>query len=187
MPRRRHLVVCLAGAVGSGKTTVARALAADLDATIAGFGDFVRHIAAENNEPTDRNTLQRLGQSLVEADAIGFTRRFTDWARFDATRSIIIEGVRHASAYDAIRDFAQTIGAVPFLIFLNTSSNVRAVRRFGGDLSALIRVDLHAAERQTVDVLERRADLTVDGAKPLDEVVGAIRGGLFSLTDACAP
>ena len=73
----------IAGKIASGKSTLARALAARLDAQILGFGDYVRAAARSRGlDHTDRQTLQDLGQRLVTENTAAFVSGILSWANY---------------------------------------------------------------------------------------------------------
>ena len=174
MPGTRGLTIALAGGVGSGKSTIARELAAKLDGVVASFGDYVRHIAGEAGEPADRLSLQRVGQELVDADTPGFVRSFLKWASPPPGRSLIIDGVRHAAVDNALRAWAEASNVDYALIVLNASTRERAERRHNGDQDEIRRIDDHPVERESVELLPRHAEVLVNASGSLCEVIARI-------------
>jgi cytidylate kinase len=174
MPHDDRLIIALSGGPGSGKTTVAGALAAKLGGTAAGFGDYVRHLAVAGGATTDRATLQRIGREAVEQDPASFVSGFLDWAKITLDKPVIIEGVRHVAIDAALRAWAQGLGRRYLLILLDVSAEDRAERRCKGDVEALRHIDEHAVERETVEALPSKAELIVDGTGPIDDVLALI-------------
>ena len=170
------LTIALAGGAGSGKTTVARALADRLGGHVAGFGDFVRDLAAQQ-EGTGHPNLQRFGQSRVERDPAGFVRAFLAWAA-PPWAPLIIEGVRHEAVDRTLRAWASSEGRPYALVFIDTSVGDRAVRRTGGDLAGIRAIDEHPVERETARDLPRVADALVNGSGSVGEVLARVIGAL---------
>ena len=174
MPGTRRLTIALAGGAGSGKSTIARELAARLDGAVSSFGDYVRHLAAEQGEPVERSTLQRIGQGHVEADARAFVLAFLDWTSPTGDQPLIVDGVRHASVDDALRAWAVASNRDYVLILLDTSVHERAGRRHDGDEREIRKIDDHPVERETADTLPGIADLVVDGDGAPEDVIARI-------------
>lgn len=169
------LTIALAGGAGSGKTTVACALADRLGGHVAGFGDFVRHLAAQ--EGTGRPDLQRLGQRRVEMDPAGFVRAFLAWAA-PPCGSLIIEGVRHEAVDRTLRAWASSEGRGYTLVLIDTSAKDRAARRTDGDLDGIRAIDEHPVERETAQNLPWVADAVVNGSGNVGEVLARVIGAL---------
>jgi cytidylate kinase len=174
LPRARQLIIALAGAPGSGKSTIARLLAAKLDGTVASFGDYVRHLASAAGEGTKRSTLQRIGQGLVESDPEAFAREFLDWASPATGQAMIIDGVRHLVIDQVLRAAADERGRDYFLVLLEAPISERATRRCAGDLDALRRLEDHPVEREAATRLPNIADIIVDGSRDPDAVIALI-------------
>lgn len=174
MPRPGGLTIALAGGAGSGKTTVAGALGDRLGAQVAGFGDFVRHIASQAGLETGRGELQRIGQERVERDPDGFVQAFLAWASPTPQRPLIIEGVRHEAINRALRTWALAQDRDYALVLIDTPEGERASRRTDGDLTGIRAIDDHSVERETAEALPRVADTIVDGSRDASEVLASI-------------
>lgn len=153
-------IVGVAGAIGSGKSALSRALAGEGGGARVSFGDFVRDQAdAREVEPT-RENLQALGEQLIdELGAPEFVRRvLTDQT---TTELIVVDGVRHLAVDEALR----RIAAEYLLVFVEVDGETRRRRvreREGRDVD-LAELDRHSTERE-VALLRERADVVVDGA-----------------------
>ncbi len=178
MPGTRRLTIALGGAPGSGKSTIAGGLAERLGGEAASFGDFVRHIASQEGRGHDRATLQGIGQARVEEGAEAFALAFLEWAKPDADRPVIIDGVRHRDVDASLRSWASRNGRDYALVLIDASVYERARRRHGGNEGEVGAIDAYPAERETRDVLPGVADLVVDGDGRPDEVVARIVEGL---------
>ena len=174
MSGARKLVVALAGAAGSGKSTVGRMLADRLHGELASFGDFVRHLASELGESHDRETLQRIGQSRIDDDAQRFINQFLSWAAPADDSPMVIDGVRHVAVDQILREWCIAQKQNYFLILINASEGERARRRHGGNEQEVQRIDKHRVERETADALPQVADFVIDGDGTPDTVIGRI-------------
>lgn len=179
MLRAGKLAIALAGGIGSGKSTVAQWLAAEVGGNVLSFGDYIRHLANTLGEPTNRLSLQRIGQKQVEAGASNFLSAFLSWASPDLGSPLIIDGVRHIAVHDALREWALRSNIDYALIAINTPAQTRAERRHDGDLDETNKVDSHPVEQEAIARLPEFADLVVDGSGSIEDVIHRIF--------ACAP
>lgn len=163
MPSPRGVAVALAGAVGSGKSTLGRMLAERMNGEVASFGDFVRHIATQRGITHDRHSLQALGQSRIDENPAAFVAEFLVWAAPKPGKLLVIDGVRHAAVDDILREWSREVGRSYYLILIDASLAERAKRRHSGNEVEARRVDEHRVERETVCTLPSVADLVVDG------------------------
>lgn len=173
VPRPGGLTIALAGGAGSGKSTVARAIADRLGAHVAGFGDFVRHLAAEAGEGTSRADLQRLGQSCVDMNPGEFVHEFLAWAA-PPQGPLVIDGVRHHAVDQVLRAWAASNGRDYALVLIDTAIQDRAARRTGGDLAGIHAIDGHPVEREATHDLPGVADAVVVGSGAVGEVLTRI-------------
>lgn len=100
-----EFILALAGPPASGKTTVALAVATRTGARRVGFGDFVRSEASSRGRTPGRDTLQRLGQQLLEdLGPEPFCRAALRCAQATLKdRPVIWDGVRHLGILTALR------------------------------------------------------------------------------------
>lgn len=161
------VIVALSGKTGSGKSSVASALAAKLSAPFVSFGNFVRAraIALGLPNPTGRATLQPLGERLIlELGWNEFCRAVLNQAPWDASAYIVVDGVRHAECISALRQIAPSR-----LVYLTVSDQERADRlRARGEITTAIS-DLHSTEIQVGDTLPAMADLLLNSADEAPE------------------
>jgi dephospho-CoA kinase len=153
-------IVGVAGAIGSGKSELSRALADERGWSRVSFGDFVRGQAeARGVEPT-RENLQALGEQLIdELGAPEFVRRvLSDYVAADV---LVVDGVRHLPVDEELRK----ISAQYLLIFVEVDDETRRRRlsdREGLEVD-LFAIDRHSTEREVL-LLRERADAIVGGA-----------------------
>ena len=98
------LAVVVCGPIASGKTTAISFLSSIFDLKVVSFGGYVRSAAEQSGCPETRETLQDLGESLLEsmgaADFLEAALRFADVNDGDA---VIFDGVRHLEILTEIR------------------------------------------------------------------------------------
>jgi dephospho-CoA kinase len=162
-------LICLAGGIASGKTTLAGALHAALpDSALLAFGDVVRRRArAAHSEPT-RQDLQDTGLRLIGEGWPAFVNELL--LEFEGDSSVlIVEGVRHREAVDALRERLHKRRLL--LIYIEVSYDQRRERltRRAESEQALI----HDVERD-VESLHAIADLVVGTHQPLEDLVAHV-------------
>jgi dephospho-CoA kinase len=167
--RTDPLVVGLAGYKGSGKTTVASAVAQLVGGTVASFGAFVR-TKAQGGE--DAITLADFGAHLLATMGAGqLVRETIEATGWDGGSPLIIEGIRHTEVLDVLlTQFPQF-----HLVFVDAPGRVREdrlMKRDGLRASAIATLQAHSTE-MGVEALRNRADLVVDASGELGQ--GAAR------------
>lgn len=166
-------VICFSGRIGSGKTSVSRAVADAIAAAWTGFGDFVRDQAtAMGLDPTSRDTLQELGAKLIRDRGIPWLCiQVIGRASWDQRRPLVIDGVRHAEVLNEVT--SQVSGHDTILVHLAFDS-LSYPARGGLDDESRLRAEDHSTERDVLTVLPSRANLIVSSSKPLDIVVDTV-------------
>lgn len=168
-------VLGVAGPIGSGKSTVARALAASFGCPIASFGSYVRGVAERTGGDASRVGLQKLAEELISSIGLdGLTRAVLAAAKWDRKASLIVDGIRHSAVVAALR--SQVAPVVVVITYLDVSPQIR-LQRFAArdnlgqrDLAAF---DAHATEREA-DQIRKAADIIVNADGSLDETVKAV-------------
>jgi adenylate kinase family enzyme len=165
------IVVGLAGPIASGKTTIGRELADSLGVPFGSFGRIVRMVARNKGISESRENLQRLGQQLVEQDPVELCREVLDDAGWQPGTSVVIEGFRHLSIVDALR---QLVRPVPFrLVYVDVDLQTELVRT---SLSSAA-MKQYRADPTEIELpnLKKIADLCVSGAAPASHAVSRVR------------
>jgi dephospho-CoA kinase len=163
-------IVCLAGGIASGKTTVAQALIGALpNCSARSFGDVVRRYAQAAGLPLARATLQDTGVRLIVEGWPRFVDELLSELPPDAD-VLIVDGVRHVEVVDELR--GRFPGAALRLIFLyadDATAHARLTER-GDDPDAL----RHRVESSLLQIAEI-ADLRIESTCPPEEIAQAIR------------
>ena len=109
------LLVCFSGKIGSGKTSISRAVARWLKCACTSFGGYLRHeVARRGGDPDCRESLQYLGQSRIEQDAESFCRDVLAAGGFVPGEDFVLDGIRH-------------LGVLPHLVRIAAPSEVRLI------------------------------------------------------------
>lgn len=170
------VVLCFAGAMRSGKSTVTQRLAAELGWPRAAFGDYVRTEAQRRGLAGQREQLQRLGGTLI--DELGWREFSLATLQHAGVRPgeapVLIDGVRHEEALFALRDLYP--GHEIVLVLLRPAEHARRQRMAleGVEATRLERLEAHSTERQVRDRLPARADFVVD-ADSVEDAVEKVR------------
>jgi cytidylate kinase len=167
-------IIVFGGSSHTGKTTLARRLADLLQCKFVSFGDNVRSEAKKRGilAPTRKN-LQDLGQELIQTDVLSFCREVLETVGFSPGERLVIDGLRHREAFQAISDLSG--GQSIKLIYLYAPVEIRN-RRSGtaGGNSDVRNIDAHEVESQTNSQLRDMADLAVDASRGINEVFAQI-------------
>lgn len=158
------LVLCFSGGIASGKTTLASAVAERLGARSASFGRFVRATAEARGMAEEREKLQALGESLIEEHGWeGFCRAVLDAAGWRPGMPLVIDGIRHVTAFETVRGIVGPVEAK--LVFVDVDQTVRKARAKDRttETADLAVADAHSTEKDVHGPLFKMADLVVDG------------------------
>ena len=169
------MIVTIAGAICSGKSTLARALGAALGVPVTGFGDYVRTLAARQGLDASRRTvLQELGQREVEADPHAFLADALAWASHKPGAALVLDGLRHVLILDALQAREAEGLDVERMIFLETPDRIRRVRALArGGNAQDFDGDTHPAEQDLRNRLRDRADAVIAGDQSPEAVLKA--------------
>jgi cytidylate kinase len=165
-------VICFAGQIGSGKSSVTRCLATALEWPRVAFGDYVRaELARRGGDPTSRDALQDLGQELVDADPRSFCAVVLASAGFKPGGDLLLDGVRHIAIQHIVSDLARP--SVTKLLYLATGEQERLKRVASrtGEGKTFARASTHRVEADLYTSLPATADRSIDASAPLAQVV----------------
>lgn len=166
------LVVCLSGRIGSGKSSVATALSDQLAWPRAGFGDYLRQeLTRLGGDPSSRQALQDLGQSLVEKDAAAFCLAVVSDVGFLPGGDLVIDGVRHANIQHCLRRVVAPSACKLIFLAADEEERLRRVAQRPLGEEDFARAEGHAAEADMTAELPMMADKIVDGSQPIETVL----------------
>ena len=170
-----RVVVGIVGKIRSGKSSLSRSLADDLKWPCVSFGDQVRCVAQQRGLDNSREALQEVGEDLVEKEPRKFCEAVLAQADWQPGQSLILDGIRHLKIVEILRFLVRP--SVLRLVYIKASDRLRESRLVGEihDRRDLNRIEHHSTEVQVGTILPNLADLVVDGARPLDDLVAEIR------------
>jgi len=162
-------LLCFSGPIEGGKTKLSMRLASKLGLPWVGFGHFLRKVARQLSYPITRESLQNLGQSLVQKDIRQFCVDVLQEVNWKPGMSIVIDGIRHAEVLKTLRDLSAPSRV--YLIYLQVGQETQLDRLKKDDLPAekpLIELEQHSTEVQVLATLPYDADLVIT-EKPIEQ------------------
>jgi AAA domain len=169
------LVACFSGHIGSGKSSVTRALETALGWKRAGFGDYVRaRVREQGGNPDCREALQDLGQELVERDPDAFCRAVLGSGGFSAGDNFLLDGIRHVEIYRRVRRLVAPSRTILIHLAINQAEAHRRVAERDGLKADLERARAHRVEADVQTSLPTMADLIVNAAPAVEAVTEEI-------------
>lgn len=165
-------VVCLAGGIASGKTTVAQALAEGWpNASVRSFGDVVRRRVRAAGLAVERATLQDTGLRLIAEGWPTFVDELVTGLPPDADL-LIVDGIRHVGAVEELR---RRFPEVPVrLIYLRADeASVRERLGIRGESQEILG---HQVE-SSLGAVERAADEVIEVSQPVEEIAQSMTAG----------
>jgi dephospho-CoA kinase len=180
--------IAISGRIGSGKSTLTKALASSFGWDAISFGRYVKFVADDRGLGTARQALQDLGQALI-ADA-GEDRFLQVVLEFYRPTSPVqlFDGVRHAAMIDAIRRHYDATSVICLVLDDRTRYERYTARTAEPvDYHHFLAWDKHPVERDIARICEH-ADLRLNAALPISNLVDAAvetlrTGGLFPSDD----
>jgi chloramphenicol 3-O-phosphotransferase len=160
-----NAIICLAGGIAAGKTTLAQALTDRWPhSAIRSFGDVVRDRARADGLPTDRASLQQVGTRLIAHGWRALCDRLL--AELPAELDVlIIDGVRHT---EPVYELRRRYPATPvYVVLLQPPPEIIAGRLAQRGETTDVRD--HTVESVTGQ-LAVLADLAVDTTRPVTEI-----------------
>lgn len=171
-----RVVVALAGAPASGKTTVAQTVAQAIGAARVGFGDLVRAEVRARGLSESRTEWQEVGSRMLTAlgtdGFVAATLRASGLTVDDVP--VVWDGVRHVEIADMLRDLYAPTPVVLAVLRPPEHERRGRVLREAGSVDQLQRWERHDTE-QHLGELTRRADIVCRTAVIEDAVEAILR------------
>jgi dephospho-CoA kinase len=166
------LAVAFAGKLGSGKTTVSQSLAEVLGWPRACFGDYVREAVRKAGLQGTRENLQAIGTELLEKDPKEFCSSVLLSCGWKTGQDLVIDGLRHVETIEIIRKLVHP--AILRIVFITLPESTRLQRLEKRGESDVAAAELHSSEQQVASAVYARADLVIEGNKPLMSIVAEL-------------
>ncbi len=170
------MILAFAGKIGSGKTTLAKAVADILGCPLVSFGNYVRTLAQSSGlDANSRKVLQDMGEALIREDCRRFCEGVLAQAEWTPGNHLVIDGVRHRTILTTIK--ALVAPDEVRLIFVDLDEEVRTTRlaNAGFVSEQIARFDSHSTEHDVNAVLRDIADLVLDASRPIQELTDVVR------------
>lgn len=169
------IVLGFAGAIGSGKSNLSRAVAEALRWPRVSFGDYVRGEALRRGLSETREVLQSVGASLMDSGTENFCSGVLSQVVWKTGGCLVIDGVRHAEVLPIIQQLVNP--SKVFLVFIKKIEHSRkswVYQRDSISADRLRAIESHSTETQVETVLAEIADLKIDGDRAINETVQEI-------------
>lgn len=158
--------------MGAGSSDVIRRAAESLNVRYASFGKYVSKEADKRGLAISRETLQDLGQSLVDSDVQGFCSNVLQECGWQSGTPLVIDGVRHLRVLDALKTIVEPCKFAP--VFLNIGSHdTRWTKTELPHTKPLDQLAKHPTEHELA-ALRERAGVIISCEQAIDKVIGHI-------------
>lgn len=182
----RPPIIGFAGRIGAGKTTLSRMAAAQLHLPWTGFGDLVRAVAVSRGESLARDSLQALGDSLIQQGWWEFCQALLSQAGWRDGGGLVIDGLRHVGAVETLRALTLTSPMVVVFVDLAPGLRQRRLEAKGAKWSDILAADSHPNEAQVASV-RALADVVVDNSGELEATCDSLLARLDGLLNEPRP
>lgn len=169
------ITIGIIGKICSGKSTAAKEISEKLKIPIVSFGSYLLKYSKENHLPTNRESLQNLGNKFIEENSNKFLRDVIS-TQSEIENLMIIEGIRHISIFENINKISDR----SIFIFIDTPFEIRYERycnRFKESDGVVSKeefqeIDNHKVERET-DLLKEKCHFNIrtDTRNHLDDFI----------------
>lgn len=132
----RPSIICIAGKAGSGKTTVAKILASQINSRYVTVSDYLKSKCDELN--VTREVLQKIGNECISQGWANFVHAFLKFVGWNGQDSLIIDGIRHVSFMEML--IAEFYPVRPICVYLDADQET---------------LDSHIAQRG-VEVIDKK-------------------------------
>ena len=179
----KPVILTFSGKIKSGKTTLSKSIAKKLDWSYISFGDYIRSVAKMKGLIESRETLQNLGEQLVETMGWErFCKDILDQISWKNGQSIVIDGVRHSEAILTLKKL--TAPSNVLLVYLTLDENDQKERLsqiMDINNEEFLRMNSHSTEIQVYNLLPNIADLILDGSQHIDILIDKLIDWLKNL------
>lgn len=103
---KRNSIITLSGRISSGKSYVAQIIQKDFSLPIASFGSYLKEICKNNNLPTERQTLQEIGELLIRTNPRQFLTEVISYFA-NCNNELILDGVRHRVILEQVKSLTE--------------------------------------------------------------------------------
>jgi dephospho-CoA kinase len=116
-----------------------------------------------------RDNLQRIGSELLDSDPEAFCALVLMSCGWKAGQNLIIDGLRHVETIEIIRRLVHPAWLKIVFISVPESTRLERLRQRGE--SDVVTADRHSSEQQVGSAVYSRADLVIEGNRPLRLII----------------
>lgn len=167
----KSTVIGFSGGIASGKSTLSEAIALTLGCPRVSFGAHMRAEAKRRGQPTDRDTLQAIGEELVAADPDGVCRAVLAQSAFAPGGPLVVDGIRHVEIADRLGRLVQPSEFKHVHVAAEKETRASRFVARGEGQEPLDRFDSHSTEHDVHRGLPERADVVVKGDEPIEALI----------------
>lgn len=161
-------ILGFSGKHGSGKTTLAKEFACDIQAKYISFGDYIRNIAKGRNlDYTDRDILRGIGEEQINRGWLNFCQSVLDYHMYRDEELLVVDGVRHLGCLDGFRTLFPNSEIYVVYIDISEELSIKRQRNRGESKIYTYSGKIHMTEEQVDTTLPLIASLILDGNKDL--------------------
>jgi hypothetical protein len=170
-----------AGKLGAPRSETSKAVAEHLGLPRASFGEYMRDYAGKRGLPVTREVLQEIGDDLVKKDAELLCDKVLSRADWTKGSPIVIDSIRHDEVLPVLES---RLAPIPFGFICvdlewdvqqkRWDKNKEAEQRDLPFHKTLEELQTHDAEIDIITSFIQKADLVVDGSKPIKDLVALI-------------
>lgn len=155
------VVLCFAGRIASGKSSLSAAIANRLSLPRASFGDYVRHVAEYVGlDANERTILQDLGNFLVRYPK-AFCTKVLEQGGYQPNYGLVIDGIRHVEILDELRQLVAPARVILIFVVADDAAIERRVRDRHKPIGDIHVLEQHATESQVKGILSDIADIYI--------------------------
>lgn len=170
-------IVAFGGRIASGKSAISRAVAAQLGVPRVSFGDAVRAESERRGLHQDRETLQSLGDELIAAGWDVFCELVVSLASWDPTGLLVVDGVRHLGAIDALNRLAGPPATIVVFVDVDFRRRLAWQAARGVTEEDALAADAHPNEAE-VDHVKNAADLVLGNNGSIEQATNEVVSAL---------
>jgi hypothetical protein len=147
----------------------------------AGFGDYLRNrIKEQGGDPSSRQALQDLGQSLVESDPDAFCLAVLQFGKYRPSADLLVDGIRHVDIYRRVVRLTAPASVRLIHLAADDSQIIDRVATRQNESADLSRAERHPVEADLAESLPSIADVIMDANQPLPVVLDTCIDALVS-------
>ncbi|MBI9013902.1 MAG: AAA family ATPase [Clostridiales bacterium] len=169
------MIIMFSGKVGSGKTSLSKQLANDLQAEYISFGEYVVHIAKKNDLNHDnRKVLQNIGEEQIRKGWHQFCNGLLNYNTIVDFKLLVVDGMRHIDCYNTFQEMYPGEEIIILYINIDNSVSLQRQKKLDSEIN-YGKNGLHMTEKEVVTTIPYIADLILDGTKDINTLLNEVK------------